>query len=141
MFLRLVSTAVLLGAALYYNNEWLLARVDLPPHLLGHPALFKKEFIQEDTRLALLDLVKVVSLSLLSVSHAFSRSRLARCRPTLRTSSTTRRSTNTLARPCPLSTTAVPILCSFPTSTGPCARFQAAWTLGRTTYGAGDTRD
>jgi hypothetical protein len=53
-----VAGVILLVAALYYNNEWLLRRVDLPPHLLGHPALFKREFISEQSRVALLDLVK-----------------------------------------------------------------------------------
>ncbi len=53
-----VSGVILLLAALYYNNDWLLRRVDLPPHLLGHAAIFKREFISEETRVALLDLIK-----------------------------------------------------------------------------------
>jgi hypothetical protein len=47
-----------MAAGLFFNNGWLLPRVDLPSHLLGHPALFKKEFITEQTRVELLNLVK-----------------------------------------------------------------------------------
>jgi hypothetical protein len=58
MLTQFISVVILAGAALFFNNGWLIPRVDLPAHLLGHPALFKKEFISEATRVELLELVK-----------------------------------------------------------------------------------